>query len=474
MSFELAFNQAMQEAGVTMTPEIESLLREYTTLRRRRDNAAMAETSSRIQSMGQETVDAFNAGLEAFDVATERARSLTDEVMLNFSNYNKPQLLQAPVVKIPVQFMSYTIQMTNMILRNFYTIVRLHVPRADRGRAFRFLAGMYALLWTAGGVLATPFYMVIVGAIEAFRELMRPDEDDDRYEAMYYDYYNGDPFAKRDIDYFIRRHLIPEYFGAGSPIARSIGLDNEDAKTLANMVEKGPVSVLTGWNIGSKVGMGNFLMPKDIPGDTPREQVAASATEWLLGPTASVAISFYEAFRETLEVNPDWARVAEKLIPGIAKGTAKETRIQLEGGEYTKSGYTIMDMKDEADKFTVGKSIGTILGFGSTPSSSKTEMSRIVRKMTDQVKDERARVFAGFNDAVRIIERDGVSPETDKLLKNAMEALDEYNGKNGLINPIRGDDVRKSLKGRAEARAKAIYGYVPSKSMQPFFINLDR
>ena len=474
MSFELAFNQAMREAGVTMTPEVEALLREYTTLRRRRDNAGMAEVSSRIQGMGQGTVDAFNAGLEAFDVATERARSLTDEVMLNFSNYNKPQLLQEPIVKIPVQFMSYTIQMTNMILRNFYTIVRLHVPRADRGRAFRFLAGMYALLWTAGGVLATPFYMVIVGAIEQFRELMRPDEDDDRYKAMYYDYYNGDPFAKRDIDYYIRHHLIPEYFGAGSPIARSLGLDNEDAKTLANMVEKGPVSVLTGWNIGSKVGMGNFLMPKDIPGDTPREQVSASATEWLLGPTASVAINFYEAFRESLEVNPDWARVAEKLFPGIAKGTAKETRIQLEGGEYTKSGYTIMDMDSEADKFTVGKSIGTILGFGSTPSSSKTEMSRIVIKMTDGIRAEKQRVFAGFNDAVRVINRDGPSPEGDKLFQNAMEALDAYNGKNGLIDPIRSDDVRKSLKGRAEARAKAIYGYVPSKSMQPFFINLDR
>ena len=101
-------------------------------------------------------------------------------------------------------------------------------------------------------------------------------------------------------------------------------------------------------------------------------------------------------------------------------------------------------------------------------------MGRIIRKIEKDVKDERARVFAGFNDAVRIIERDGESPETDKLLKNAMEALDEYNGKNGLINPIRSEDVRKSLKGRALARAKSIYGYVPSKSMQPFFTNLDR
>ena len=66
---------------------------------------------------------------------------------------------------------------------------------------------------------------------------------------------------------------------------------------------------------------------------------------------------------------------------------------------------------------------------------------------------------------------DKADPEDADAIAAAFAKIVEYNNRNPF-KPIRNSDINESLRGKARARASAIYGVSVDKSMQPYIYML--
>ena len=463
-SFELALEQEMQRRNITnVTPEMLALARDFIQARRVEDIPAMEAIQQEMEAnqMGGQ----YEQLLEAFDAAFNRAVDITNETMLNFSNYNKPPALKVPIIRIPAQFMSYMYQMAYFIMRHMYKIVNTYSTFEERKAAAGTMFGMMGMVWMFAGVVGMPFYNLMIGLFEGLREALRPDDEDDPMASMYYDMDSkGNPVGKRNLDMWLRQDFLPSMFGPDSDLANFLGLDKETAITLARMVEQGPLSVATDWNIGTSVSMGNFLAPRPIPGDTPREQLKNTAYEWGLGAFGSSLAAWVDGI--DLLMNGKYDRAMEKFLPAQYRGTAEAIRFVADG-EKTVSGIEIKDK----EFFTFGKLVGQSLGFKSTEISRLKDLARAAKQIDQDIAKERREVYDEFNSAIMVFNNDPTNENWQDVDK-AFITMDRYNARNGIVNPITVEDVNRSLQNRAKARANAQFGFISSKKNAPFLYDL--
>jgi hypothetical protein len=230
------------------------------------------------------------------------------------------------------------------------------------------------------------------------------------------------------------------------------------------MVEQGPLSVATDWNIGTSVSMGNFLAPRPIPGDTPREQLKNTAYEWGLGAFGSSLAAWVDGI--DLLMNGKYDRAMEKFLPAQYRGTAEAIRFAAEGEKTVSE----IEIKDK-EFFTFGKLVGQSLGFKSTEISRLKDLARAAKQIDQDIAKERREVYDEFNSAIMVFNNNPTNENWQDVDK-AFIAMDRYNARNGIVNPITVEDVNRSLQNRAKARANAQFGFISSKKNAPFLYDL--
>lgn len=394
------------------------------------------------------------AATRSIDIATK----LVYEALFNYSQYNKPRLMKAGALpKLGTQFMSYPLQATSYLVRNFYGMLPYLNKEGKRDAAIKFFGtiGMTSLF---AGVVGLPGYSMILGIAEGVREALRPDMEDEESDEYYDEDDDGNPLGKRNLDLWFREWFIPTYFGAESDLAKALGLTEEQALTLQRSIKMGPISAMTDLNIGASVSLDGLWFRDDKPAETSKE-AWQQFIFGLTGPFGAMGEQIASAFDEFN--NGNFNKGLEKLSPAFFRGLITSNRLREEG-LLTTTGAEIRN----AEWYTTGKLLGQSLGFQSTEVAEIQKKNFIAKQMVLKIQKERQKALQDLDKAVQRYDNNPTDAN-EEAVEDALVAIDRYNYKNGML-AINGETISKSLQGRMQRRGQAIDGLSVTPKEAPF------
>ena len=399
--------------------------------------------------------------------ATQTAVETTYEILFNYTLYEKPPLMKHPVGKIATQFLTYPLQMTSFLIRNFFGTVWPTIPKAERKAAATKLFGTIGMTTLFAGAVGVPGYTAMMGMAEGVREALRPDMDDEDADIWYDENDEGNPLGKRNLDLWFREWWIPTMFGPNSDIASALGLEPETAQGLARGIEMGPISALTDWNVGSSVTLDHLWFQDRVPSDDMKSAFQYFLFDTFGGPLGAMGSQIIDGVQDMNEGNFD--RGWEKFAPAFFRGPLKAMRVSEEGSLTSGQRAQILD----AEWYTTGKLLGQALNFQPTTEAEISKANFLAKRVVVEVQKERTKVLNQINMAYAK-DMENSTPSTQANIDEALDAVYEYNYRNGFY-PIDGDTISQSLTGRATTRAEADQGLiVPQRDLSPLASELVR
>ena len=405
--------------------------------------------------------DAKKRGLSATEAqqeAQERAIELTYEGLFNYTNYNKPSLMKAnPLTRLGTQFMTFSLQMSSLLSRNFFRgILGLKVmgmSKTDRLEAAGIFFGVLGMTWMFAGAVGLPLFSAMGSIIDEAKELYKglfDDDDEPDTDLM--------SFGNLPFDVWFRAVFIPSYFGVNSDIAQVLDLSEENAQLLARVVEVGPLSALTGMNIGASTTLDRMWFRNDSPQAGYEQQVKDFMYETSLGPFGSLVGNIGRGVEDLERGN--YLRAMENFLPAMFRNFVKAERLKQEG-LLTRSGAEIKP----AEYYTALKLFAQRIGFADTEAASDQQLAYMVKQMIAGQAEEKTNVLRGLDAVVVKFNRDP-TPENYKRIGDFMtDEVNKYNVKY-FYDMITKDTIESSLTGRAERRGGAIKGVYVNERLQ--------
>jgi hypothetical protein len=401
---------------------------------------------------------------EAASRAQKEALKNTYESQFDFSQYEKARVAKSPLGRVAFQFMTYPYHMTSFLVRNGVNMLRQLPPAERREAAIKFFGtlGMTGLFAGVTGLGVGPIsYSSIMATAEGVRNATRPADDDGSYDEND----DGNPLGKRNLDLWFREWFLPHYFGPGGTVATKLGLSDQQAALLERGIKVGPISALTDLNFGTSVSLDNLWFRDDSPAQTHTAALEQAMLQHMLGPLGSLGVSAAGALDDF--ENGRGERGVEKLLPAFFRGPAVALREAAEGAT-TPNG----DVIKPADWFTINKLLGQSIGFNSTEVADIQKASIMAKQLATGIEKEKAKILNQVDQAGQRYERNP-NDRTEAEYDTAIQKVTDFS----LHNPIpglaiTGDELQKSLRDRAMARARAINGLSLEPKLEPLFLSL--
>lgn len=364
---------------------------------------------------------------EAVEAAKETAVNQLEEALFNYSSYNKPRLAKTPLGKLGFQFMSYPMQMTSYLVRNFAALTR-NLPAAEKKAAAIKFFGTIGMTSMYAGVVGLPGYALIMGVADGLKNLFGDPGDDEM----------DNPLAAHNTDIWFRQYFIPTYFGAG---------------VVGRAVTYGPVSAITGGDISGSTSLDGLWLRNDNPPESYKDGFQQMLLG-LTGPFGSMGSQVAAGFDDIN--NGDFVKGMEKLSPAFLRNFIKT-------GRYASEGYVTKgnpgDTIREKEWFTTGKLLGQSMGFTPMEIADIQQKTYALKREAEVIVSKQAKLLDRINRAYA----KGDDAEIDRVL----EAIDKYNDKYWQVLPITADSLNSSLKNRLAVQAASIQGLRVNGKFRP-------
>jgi len=397
---------------------------------------------------------------EAKYAAADTAVDRTLETLLDYGQFNKARYLKKPLLRVGTQFYSYGIQMTSLLTRSAYKMIKgigdaeaqqikqdlleKGLGEAEATRQARKLAlertkeirreaaiqfwGISLTTGITAGVTGLPMYYLIVGLMEALRAAGWEDDEDPFL----------DPATKKrlPIDALWKYYSIPRL---GGDISQALGLSDEWGKKVSDLIKYGAPSAITGLDMSNPISLSNLLMLSKPQADSTRDFLM-QATFRLLGPAGASVDSVSRGIEEIF-VNGD-SRGWEKLSPALFRGGPRAYRLATEG-EITPTQRATVLAKDQ---FTLGLLVGQSIGFNPLKLIDLKALNYELLKVQRQAKEEKTKILDELNRAYVYYISD---PDNEGYKERYVDALREVEGYNlefyNFKDPITTDTIQKIL-----------------------------
>jgi hypothetical protein len=370
---------------------------------------SMAERMSRemtgLMAYELEFNKLVKGGMEAkaaHDMAVKSAVSSVHNALGDYSTYERPRYLKGDLARFAMLFKMYAVNTTMFFVRNTKTILRNdpNVTAKERVAAAHELAGVLLMSGVFSGMTGMPLYSTICAVIDALSD---GDDDDDATP--------NDPYAASSADWRFRNWWLPRHFGA-------ITLPGLDGKqhSLSSIMERGPVSELSGVNFASRTAYDNMWFREGRPGDSMTETVQNYLFD-NFSPGLSTGFNMVAAVEDWSK--GDIIRGFEKISPALVKGSFSAYRLGAEGSR-TRAG-DLMVNKEDIESFPL---LMQVAGFQPTEVAT-AQQDRIQKdKLFDRKLDERERLVREFTRAQYSHDA------TQEEVLSAYEAMQEFSRKN--------------------------------------------
>jgi len=285
----------------------------------------------------------------------------TNDALGNYGEYNRPLIMRNAGGKIMLQFQMYPLHVTLYLLKNFKRMI-LGLNGEGRAEAAKIFWGTMATTWMLAGAVGLPTFSMVFGLLGLAWNLADDDEK---------------PKDAKNLDYelWFRTIFLPEVLGDYKI----------NGKSLSDIVERGPLNALTGWDLSSRTQL-NDLWFRDVKETkTAREELQAYAIE-KAGPGVNMVLNLadsYEAFR-----NGDYQKGVEKMSPALIRNLVLTHKYANEGAKDNK-GAQIMSK----DAFTTGELIGQAIGFRSDLLANTQNVTFKLIGIQQRIENERQKLF---------------------------------------------------------------------------------
>ena len=394
----------------------------------------------------------------AFTQSVDEAVTLTYGGLFNYTQFNKPSISRGPVGKLATQFMTFPLQMTSYLVRNFYNMFK-GLNRDAKVEAAQKFFGTLGMTFLFAGASGLPFlWWTGSGLLEGYRNLMRPGEDDD--DADLFEDMNdpSNPFGNRPAELWLRDWFIPHHFGQGSGIADLLGLSDTQAQTLARGVEFGPISAFTDINLSAQTSLNAMWFRDDRESDSNRDAMERMAIK-IFGPFGSMATQFGQASDDIIA--GDFARGLEGVVPAIFRGPLKAYRLSQEGAVTRKNAVIL-----PTQWYTTGKLLATgLTGFNSTTESEITKSNILAKTWEQEVLNERQSLMDDINKAATELSENPNSQKAKDKQDKVIAEIRAFSYRYPFIR-FTAAGITGSIRGRQVSVAEANQGSMVSKNFQ--------
>ena len=294
----------------------------------------------------------------SYDDAVQKAVDSTNEALGNYDITNRPRFMQQGIGKIAFQFKTYPLQMSLLLLTNFKKMIPFLNKEGKKEAATKFF-GMMGTSYLLAGAANMALFSPIMGLMGwAWGQL---GLDDDWPEEL------------KDLDFetWFRTVFLPEKLGdveiGGVPVS--------------DIVDRGPLNAITGYDIGSRIGLNDLWGRDSKETKTSRESAIAFMLDHFGGPTASLLLGFADAY--DAYALGDYQKMLEKMLPAAVRNLVVANKYADEGMK-TSRGKELVNKDDIKTGELIGQAIGFRPDILAATQGPAFKFSGIDQKITNQ------------------------------------------------------------------------------------------
>jgi hypothetical protein len=377
--------------------------------------------------------------------ALRLAEQESHEALGNYHASNRPRGLLAdqehkvlldahkPLGRSLFQFKMFPAFVTTYFVRNFYRAISLESDPKVRKEAAQQFIGSLTMSYALAGMVGIPGISFALGVLQGILNGLRGDDEDD-------------PLEGRDLEFWFRNIWLPKTFG-------NVKVGDH---TLDELLDRGLIAGLTGYDISSSLSMNNMWFPEVKEGATASAEVQDYFMS-LVGPGASLFLKQIPKAVDYFNQGKVFQGM-ETLMPAIFRAPMTAARYGKEGAT-TTSGAIIKDK----DEFTQGQLIAQSLGFATEGLQARREAIFKLQGEVMKVRRERTALM----DRLEM----EIDKGSDEDVSKAFENIFKFNSKNPM-NSIGGDDLSASLKKQMQRKIVSDRGFPIDKKFYPQLIEI--
>ena len=358
------------------------------------------------------------------DTWADQAKIYTDAALFNYSESAKPRYMRGAAGRVALQFFTYQLNVGSFIARNFIGMIK-PLPGETRIECMRAFSTLMATTFSLGGTSALFGGPIVIGFISLIMKMFKGGDEPDEL---------------KDIDLYERFKIF---------LHEQLGDVTVGGKSLAKIVDQGPLNAFTGLDVSSRVSVSNILTPPEVRAARTSREGVLNYAQLYGGANLQAVLSLADGV--DLLIKGEHYRGFEKLMPWAAvRNKMVAARQKMEGEKSLKLGDDVV----EAELFYTGELVGQAVGLRPVLLSDVAAANRKAYEVVNKVVTKRQAILDRLDRA----DRKG----DDKAYLNALEEQEKFNAKVSLEFPrlqISEEDRYNFIKGRNEARRTSFGGF---------------
>jgi hypothetical protein len=352
-----------------------------------------------------------------------------DKAFFSYSEGNKPRYMRNVMGKLALTFFTFQLNAASFLVRNLIGMMK-PLPGETRKECFRTFTALMGTTWSLSGVSGMFGMPAIVAFVYALMKAKAGDDEPDELKDM-------DPMEAFKV--WLYEQLGDVTIGGVS---------------LAQAIDKGPITAFSGIDVASRTGMSNILMPPELRESRSTREGVLNYAQWVGGANLQMILTMSDG--ADLLVDGEYERGLEKLVPwATVRNKMVAFRHWREGEESIKVGDEIMS----AEMFKTGELLAEMVGLRPVLLTDVAAANRKATAMVAHVTDARKDILAK-------IERADRKGELERGI-DARELKDKFNDKYRSLFPnmvISNEDVFDYKQAKADQRRRSWGGFEFNKN----------
>jgi hypothetical protein len=404
-----------------------------------------------------------------FDKSVDAAADIVQRYVGRFDRFARPPVMRG-WGKVPLQFKNYAALVTTFLIRNAAQVIT--GSGAGRMAALNTLGGILLLGALFFGVTGLPLYGVLTAAIDAALESL---EDEEGYLHKAGKRALGDEFAKRMVENKRRRIEKDQFTATNSDMrfryeflpkwAGGITFGGEDGKrySLATMLERGPISVMSDVNIGPRMAFDGIWFKAVRQSEDFKEKLGNWLEALAAPPVTGAVEKIVDGVNDIIDDKP--LKGASQVLPPAYGNILKSELVRREGVKTRRD-----DMVISKDELSTGNIIAQATGLGSTRAAALQDKNFKTRNEILLAQERKNKVLEEFRKLVADPKNDG-SPEYLKKWDAFFKKYDQYNARYPMERTaITPESLNKVAENELEARANAARGLRVREQLRDYIL----
>jgi hypothetical protein len=363
-------------------------------------------------------------GIANLDTWADKAAKDTNAALFNYSESAKPRYMRGAVGRVALQFFTYQLNVGSFIARNFIGMIK-PLPGETRVECMRAFSTLMATTFSLGGTQALFGGPIVLGFISLIMKMFKGEDEPDEL---------------KDIDLYERFKIF---------LHEQLGDVTVGGKSLAKIVDQGPLNAFTGLDVSSRISVSNILTPPEVRAARTSREGVLNYAQLYGGANLQAVLSLADGV--DLLIKGEHYRGFEKLMPWAAlRNKMVAVRQYTEGEKSLKLGDDVV----EAELFYMGELVGQAVGLRPVLLSDVAAANRKAYEVVNKVVTKRQAILDRLDRA----DRKG----DDKAYLAALEEQGKFNAKVSLEFPrlqISEEDRYNFIEGRNEARRTSFGGF---------------